>query len=60
MQDEITDALNAFDEPGVPVSVAAAISPMRALAASRQVTLSVLPFGEPTTLAEAVVELATT
>jgi NAD(P)-dependent dehydrogenase (short-subunit alcohol dehydrogenase family) len=60
VQDEITDALNAFDEPGVPVSVAAAISPMRALAASRQVTLSVLPFGEPTTLAEAVVELATT
>ncbi|MFP6680262.1 MAG: SDR family NAD(P)-dependent oxidoreductase [Dehalococcoidia bacterium] len=59
VQDEITSALDSFDDPGVPRSVAAAIFPMRVLAASRQVTISVLPFGEPDTVANAVVRLAT-
>ncbi|MDP6822885.1 MAG: SDR family NAD(P)-dependent oxidoreductase [Dehalococcoidia bacterium] len=59
VDDEVTAALMAFDEPGVPAFVAAAISPMTALAASRQVTMKVLPFGDPDAVAEAVVGLAT-
>ncbi len=60
VDDDVTVALNSFDEPGVPSSVKTAISPMTALAASRQVTLRVLPFGSPDEVAQAVVGLATT
>jgi 3-oxoacyl-[acyl-carrier protein] reductase len=59
VDDDVTAALNSFDEPGVPSSVKAAISPMTAMAASRQVTLRVLPFGSPDEVAQAVVGLAT-
>lgn len=57
VEDEVTAALKTLNEPGVPESVTAAISPMTALAASRQVTLRVLPSGPPEEVVEAVVGL---
>ena len=59
IEDDVSAALKSFAEPGVPLSVTATISPMKTLAASRQVTLKVLPFGTPEEVAAAVVELAT-
>ena len=59
VEEEITEALKTFDEPGVPASVSAAIMPMTGLASSRQVTVRVLSCGAPDEIAEAVVELAT-
>ena len=59
VEEEVTAALKTFDEPGVPVSVSAAIKPMTGLASSRQVTMRVLSPGAPDEIAEAVVELVT-
>ncbi|MDA1258618.1 MAG: SDR family NAD(P)-dependent oxidoreductase [Chloroflexi bacterium] len=59
VDDGVSEALKNFNEPGVAASVTAAISPMTALAATRQVTLRVLPFGPPEQVADAVVELST-
>ena len=59
VEEEVTAALKTFDEPGVPVSVSAAIKPMTGLASSRQVTMRVLSLGTPDEIAEAVVELVT-
>lgn len=59
VEDDVSAAIRSLGEPGTPASVAALISPMTALAASRQVTLKVLPFGPPDRVAAAVVDLAT-
>ena len=59
VDDDVSSALKTCSEPGVPASVTAAISPMTALAATRQVTLKVLPCGPPDQVSSAVVELAT-
>ena len=57
VEDEVMMALKTIAEPGLPSSVAAVISPMTALAASRGITLRVLPAGRPEELAEVVVGL---
>lgn len=58
VDDDVSAALKTLAEPGVPASVTAAFSPMIALAATRRITLKILPFGPLKEMAAVVVEMA--